>query len=93
MTTKKTYNRRNGERDPESENQKVMNILFPKKEAKNMPADWHKWPEPQKSIYSRYIASKLTLVPRTAFKNTAKTLSKLATAFVDYLGISEVSKT
>ena len=92
MTTKKTYNRRNGERNPDSENQKVMNILFPKKEAKNMPADWHKWPEPQKSIYSRYIASKLTLAPRDEYKNTAKTFTQIASAIADYLIDSEDSE-
>jgi hypothetical protein len=48
-------------RNPNSQHQLQMKLFFGE-DAVNQPSDWTKWPEPQRSIYSRMLASRLTLV-------------------------------
>jgi hypothetical protein len=46
-------------RNPNSDNQLTMAILFGKDEASNQPTNWRKWPEPYRSIYSRMLRNKV----------------------------------
>lgn len=48
-------------RNPNSKNQLLMKVLFGSKQAAVTPSQWTKWPEPQRSIYSRMLSNKLDI--------------------------------
>lgn len=48
-------------RNPNSDHQILMNILFGEDEAKKQPTTWSKWPEPQRSQYGRMFQKGLML--------------------------------
>jgi len=48
-------------RNPNSTNQRIMSLFFGD-DANKYPSEWKKWPEPQRSIYSRMLSNSLTIV-------------------------------
>ena len=61
-------------RSADSMHQKIMTVLFGSAEAAKQPTTWSKWPEPQRSIYSRMFASGLILVSGAEYKDVLKTI-------------------
>lgn len=55
-------------RNPNSHHQRLMAVLFGKKEAAKLPTTWRLWPEPYRSIYSRLMASRQQLVDSRGLK-------------------------
>ena len=49
-------------RNPNSQHQQLMAVLFGEADAAKQPTAWRKWPEPYRSIYSRMLAGRLQLV-------------------------------
>ena len=70
-------------RNPDSENQLNMAVLFGK-DADNQPTDWHKWPEPQRSIYSRMLRNRYRFVPH-ALTKSLKALLKTNADFMNHI--------
>jgi hypothetical protein len=71
-------------RNPNSENQINMSILFGKKEAAKQSSDWHKWPEPQRSIYSRMLGNRYRFVPHS-LTTSLKALLKTNSDFINHV--------
>lgn len=68
---------RGKKRNPNSEHQLIMNILFGKKEAKNQPTCWLKWPKPQRDIYSRMFSNHLTFTNNQNIKDIKNFISNI----------------
>jgi len=69
---------RDGKRNPDSMHQKVMEILFGKKDSASIPTDWHSWPNPQRAIYSRLFQHGYILVPGAEYKAVRKAIGQAA---------------
>ena len=65
-------------RNPNSHHQRLMAVLFGKKEAAKLPTAWRLWPEPYRSIYSRMFASRQQLVDSERLKRLSAAEASIA---------------